>query len=97
MDIMVLANNYFMVTFDYMADQNRVFEGGPYFHNQVGLFIKPWHVHFNPLEELPNRVPVWVRLPRLPVEFYRDDVLQLMASLLGNLVGSSQKKLWIER
>ena len=29
-----------MVTFICMADRNRVFEGGPYFYNQVGLFVK---------------------------------------------------------
>ena len=63
MEIMLLANNYFMVTFNCIADRNRVFEGGPYFHNKVGLFIKPWNVGFNPVGELPNRVPVWVRLP----------------------------------
>lgn len=32
-DIMLLANNYFMVTFSFMVDRNKVFEGGPYFHN----------------------------------------------------------------
>lgn len=31
MEIMLLANNYFMVTFNCMEDHNRVFEGGPYF------------------------------------------------------------------
>lgn len=33
---MLLENNYFMVTFNCMEDRNRVFEGGSYFHNQVG-------------------------------------------------------------
>lgn len=68
MEIRLLANNYFMVSFDCMADQNRIFEGGPYFYNQVGLFMKPWHAGFNPTEELLNRVPVWVWLSWFPVE-----------------------------
>lgn len=33
MEIMFLANNYFMVTFNCMEDRNRVFEGGSYFYN----------------------------------------------------------------
>lgn len=41
MEIMLLVNSYFMVVFNCMADHNRVFEGGPYFHNHIGLFIKP--------------------------------------------------------
>ena len=48
MEIMLLANNYFMVPFNCIADKNRVFEGGPYFHNKLGLFTNPWHVGFNP-------------------------------------------------
>ena len=63
MEIMLLANNYFMVTFNCIANHNQVFEGGPYFYNKVGLFIKPWHARFNPAKELPNCVPVWVCLP----------------------------------
>ncbi|XP_059076672.1 uncharacterized protein LOC131875950 [Cryptomeria japonica] len=91
MEIRLLANNYFMVSFDCMADRNRIFEGGPYFYNQVGLFMKPWHAGFNPTEELPSRVPVWVRLPWFPIECWREDVLHLVASLLGKPVGSSQQ------
>ncbi|XP_057828729.1 uncharacterized protein LOC131039916 [Cryptomeria japonica] len=93
MEIILLVNNYFMVTFNCMEDRNRVFEGGPYFYNQVGLFITPWHAGFNPLEELPNRVPIWVRLPCLPVECCREDVLRMIAALLGKPVGSSSQTL----
>ncbi|XP_057834982.2 uncharacterized protein LOC131045412 [Cryptomeria japonica] len=93
MEVTLLANNFFMVTFLCMADRNRVFEGGPYFYNQVGLFVKPWHVGFNPSEELPNRVLVWVRLPRFPIECCREDVLHMLASMLGKPVGPSSQTL----
>ena len=56
MEVMLFKNKFFMVTFICLADRNRVFEGEPYFHKQVGLFIKPWHAGFNPSEELPNHV-----------------------------------------
>lgn len=93
MDIMLLANNYFMVTFNCMKDCNRVFEGGPYFHNYVGLFIKLWHIGFNPLEELLNHVLVWVLLPLFLVESCREDVLGMLASLLGKPIGSLMQTL----
>ena len=82
---MLATNSYFMVIFSNIVDHNSVFEGGPYFYNQVGLFIKPWHVGFNSAEEMPSRVPVWVRLPCLPLEFWREDILHKIASLLGKL------------
>lgn len=93
MGIRLLANNYFMVTFNCMEDQSRVFKGGSYFYNQMGLFIKPWLAGFNPSEELPNRVPVWVHLRRLLVECCREDVLQMLISMLGRLVGASSQTL----
>ena len=83
MDIMLAGNNYFLVNFSCMSDRNRVFEGGPYFYNSVGLFVKPWHPGFNSAEDLPSRVPVWIRLPRLPLEFWREDILRQIAAVLG--------------
>ena len=90
---MLAANSYFMVIFSNIADHNRVSEGGPYFYNQVGLFIKPWHAGFNSAEEMPSQVPVWVRLPRLPLEFWREDILHKIASLLGKLVAVATQTL----
>lgn len=92
-DILMAANNFFMVDFSCASDRNRAFEGGPYFYNQVGLFIKPWHAGFNSAKELPSRVPVWVRLPRLPLECWRSDILQSIALLLGRPIGPSQQTL----
>lgn len=93
MEVMLLANNFSMVTFNCMADHNRVFEGGPYFYNQVGLFVKPWHAGFNSSEELPNQVSVWVQLPRFPIEYCREDVLHMIALMIKNLVGPSTQTL----
>jgi len=85
MDIMLLANSYFMVTFNYLANRNKVFAGDPYFHNQVGLFIKPWHVGFIPLEEMPNHVPVWVCL--LPFRW----------SVVGKILCSCFHRYWVSQ
>jgi hypothetical protein len=89
MEILLAANNYFMVIFSSLSDRNKAFEGGPYFFNQVGLFIKPWHMGFNSAEEIPSQVPVWIRLPRLPLEFWREDILHSISLLLGKPVGSA--------
>ncbi|XP_059076623.1 uncharacterized protein LOC131875916 [Cryptomeria japonica] len=92
-DLLVAANGYFMVDFSSISDRNRVFEGGPYFYNHVGLFIKPWHSGFNATEDIPTRVPVWVRLPWLPLEFWREDILLRIAALLGKPVAIAQNTL----
>ena len=40
MEILLTANNYFLVIFSNMTDRNKVFEGGPYFFNQVRFFYQ---------------------------------------------------------
>ncbi|XP_057866241.2 receptor-like protein EIX1 [Cryptomeria japonica] len=59
----------------------------------VDYFSKHSLYWFNPLEELPNRVPVWVRLPRLPMECCQEDVLRMLASILGRPIGASSQTL----
>ena len=90
---MLATNSYFMAIFSNMVDQNRVFEGGPYFYNQVGLFIKPWHDIFNLGEEMSSQVPIWVHLPHLPLEFWRDDILHKITSLLENIIAVATQTL----
>ena len=83
---MLGENSYFMVIFLNMEDRDKGFEGGPYFYNRIGLFIRPWHAIFNSTEEIPSRVLVWIRLPRLPLEFWQEDILHKISSLLGKHV-----------
>lgn len=90
LEILLAANNFFLVDFLCISDINRAFEGGPYIYNQVGLFIKPWHVGFNSVEEFPSKVPVWVHLPWLPLECWRSDILQSISMALGKPIGPSQ-------
>ena len=87
MEILLAANNYFMVIFSSLSDRNKAFEGGPYFFNQVGLFIKPWNMGFNLAKEIPSQVLVLIHLPRLSLEFWREDIVHSISLLLGKLVG----------
>lgn len=92
-DILLVANNFLMVNFSCIVDRNQAFKGGPYFYNHVGLFIKQLHMGFNSAEEIPSLILVWVRLPRLPLECWRRDILQMIALLLGKPNGPSQQNL----
>jgi hypothetical protein len=39
---------FFTVVFINLEDRDRVFEGGPYFHASVGLYMQPWKENFLP-------------------------------------------------
>ena len=44
---------------------------------------------FNSDEEIPSWVPMWVHFSRLPLEFWRDDILHSISLLLGKPVGAT--------
>lgn len=81
------------MNFSCILDPNRAFEGMPYFYNQFDLFIKPWHVGFYSMEELPSKVPIWVHLPWMSLECWRRDILQLISMVLRKPIGPSQQTL----
>ena len=47
---------------------------------------KPWHMDFDPLSESFNKVPIWVRLPYLPMHLWIDSVLETIGESLGDFL-----------
>jgi hypothetical protein len=52
-----------------LKDRNHIFDGGPYFYNSAGLFLRFWTEKFNPKREDFSHALVWIRLYSLPQEF----------------------------
>ncbi len=50
-------------------------------------------MQFNSIEDLPLRVPVWVCLPQLPLEFQHEDILQQIVAVLGKPTAKSHQSL----
>lgn len=59
---------FFIAIFNCLEDRNRILDGGPYFFNFAGLYLKGWVERFNPDKEDLNYAPVWIRLYSLPWE-----------------------------
>ena len=41
-DLKLGAKGFFTVIFSNLEDKERIFEGGPYFYNNAGLFLRQW-------------------------------------------------------
>lgn len=61
-------------------------EGGPYFFNSAGLFLKGWVERFNPDTEDLSCAPVWIRLYSLPWEYWEEKSLQEIGNAIGKFV-----------
>jgi hypothetical protein len=68
-DLHLGSKGFFTIIFHNLEDQNRVFEGGPYFFNSAGLFLRFWTEKFSPEKEDFAHAPVWIILYSLPQEF----------------------------
>lgn len=80
------AKGFFTVVFTILEDKDRVFEGGPYFFNNAGLFMRQWEESYNPEKEKMLAAPVWVRLFGLPIEFWDPEILEGIGNLIGSFV-----------
>lgn len=74
---------YFVIIFATRKDRDNVLMAGPcsFFNRQV--IVKPWSTKFNFQEEILRVIPVWVRLPNLPLNYWGSDSLSRIGILLG--------------
>jgi len=75
-----------MVIFSNMQDKERVFENGPYFHNNAGLFMRYWEECYNPDKEKFLAALVWVRLFGLPMDFSDPEILEGIRNTIGSFI-----------
>jgi len=77
---------FFTAIFHCLEDRNRVLDGGPYFFNATGLYLRGWIELFNLDKEDLSWAPVWLRLYSLPLEYWDKDSLQDIGNGLGEFI-----------
>lgn len=56
---------------------------GPHAFFGRPMIIKPWSASFNFQDEILRVIPLWVRLPNLPLNCWGPDSLSRIGSLIG--------------
>lgn len=59
---------------------------GPWFLNYKFLSIRRWEPNFNTKKVSLSSVAMWIRLPKLPSEYYNHTVLKKAANQIGPLI-----------
>nr|DAD20699.1 TPA_asm: hypothetical protein HUJ06_022162 [Nelumbo nucifera] len=77
-DIQLIANDFFLITFTSASDYSRVIKEGPWMVNGKYLVLVPWKSSFNPIRAKLEEVDVWVHLLGLPIEFWSRDDLEII-------------------
>jgi hypothetical protein len=92
-DLHLGSKGFFTVVFINLEDRDKVFEGGPYFHASVGLYMRPWKEKISPEKETFKCVPVWIRLYSLPLDYWLLTTFEAIGNKLGKFVKASDATL----
>ena len=83
MDCIALGQDFFLIKFSLKEDHSRVLKNGPWFVSGHYLSIKRWEPNFKPSLANLSVVAIWIRLLKLPIEFYKESVLQDIGRAIG--------------
>ena len=84
LECIALGVNFFLIKLYLKKDYVKILSGGPWFVGGHFLSIRGWVPNFKPSTTNVSSIVVWVRLPKLPVEYYKPSILRD----LGNAIGS---------
>jgi len=71
-----VGRGFFVFEFISKEDRDLIFRSGPYFMGSQGLYLNRWTPDFDPTVDVPKEVPVWVRLPNLPIHCWNVQALE---------------------
>lgn len=72
-----------MVRFESPADKDRLLCEGPYTIASRPIIVKEWVADFCFEKEVLKKIPLWIRLPNLPLTCWSGDSLSRIASVIG--------------
>jgi hypothetical protein len=87
-----VGKGFFVFVFESAEDRSLIFRKRPYFMGPQGLYLNKWSPDFDPAQDVPTAVPVWVRLPHLPLHCWNPKSLQIIGNGLGKYIDQAARK-----
>ena len=81
-----MGNEWLLVCFANSEDRDMVFQNRPWFVNGLNFILLPWTPFFNPFQTNIDKVDQWIRIPRLPWEFWDQASLESLLNSFGTLL-----------
>ncbi|KAJ4840447.1 hypothetical protein Tsubulata_016703 [Turnera subulata] len=91
-----LANDYFLIRFEKKEDYTRALAEGPWMIQGSYLTVQSWQPGFDASKE-PTKTVVRVQIPKLPVEWYRQNISGALAQQIGKPIRIDINTLQAER
>lgn len=97
LEIIDLEDGYYVVRFYAKEDYDYALENGPWVIQGHYLSVNKLSPGFLPSSALPSLTLVWVRVPRLPLEFFNDKFLMRVGDKLGKAVKVDGNTIMVSR
>ena len=87
-----VGRGFFVFVFYYVEDRDLIFRNSPYFMGPQGIYFNKWTPDFDPTQDISSAVPVWVRLPHLPLHYWSLESLEIIGNKLGKFTDRAKRK-----
>lgn len=85
-DTLYIGNGYFVCNFESQVECRRMFTDGSYFMFDHFLHVQRWRPNFKADQAIIKTMVVWVRFPWLSNEYFDEEAVCIVASVLGRLI-----------
>jgi hypothetical protein len=83
-DMYYNEEGYFILRFHSYADRDKVLMNGPYTIRNMPMLLREWKPNFNLKNDMLRTVPIWVKLPQLPLYLWGVKSLSKIGCALGH-------------
>jgi hypothetical protein len=83
-DMFYNEEGYFILRFQSLADKDAVLMQGPYTIRNMPMLLRDWKPDFSLKRDLLRTLPIWVKLPQLPLHLWGVKSLSKIGSAIGN-------------
>ena len=78
-----LGHEYFLIKFIQVSDYLAVLEHGPWFVGDNYLSVCKWEPEFQAGKATVASLAAWIQLPKLPIESFHSNILQMIGNKIG--------------
>ena len=82
-DLIALGRGFYVVDCKTLENRTSILTSGPWFLQGAHIWTQCWTPGFRPSDAKCNKGVVWVNLPELPLEFYKQSILVKLGNAMG--------------
>ena len=85
-EVTAMAKGFMSFEFSCSEDFSRILCAGNWSLGRSNLILQKWTSNLDLNNDFQSQVPVWIRLPELPLEYWHEDVFDGIARTFGELL-----------